>query len=354
MTIHVVMGPPASGKSTFVEQNAPPGVPRFDFTNVASTVAGIDLAHDSPQPVMDVVLAMRRGLMGWALDPETQVEELWLVNARPSDNTIAAFAAAGAVFHVLDPGEDECIARAQREGYPDGTVERIQQWYINPPVIPGEKKGGDVKLKHFKAQIKAAGDGNEAEGVFTGYASVFGNVDSYGDVIRKGAFEQSLKDWKESGNSIPVLYNHDFNDPFSNIGAVTEAVEDDHGLKVSAQLDMDNPKAAQVHRLLKAGRLSQMSFAFNVTEGGWGKAGDEEVFEIRGLKLYEVSVVTVGANQETEITDVKAALETLSNAAKQSDGAETAEKSVTDDGDKARARAARAQLLILSGGTDES
>ena len=72
------------------------------------------------------------------------------------------------------------------------------------------------------------------------------------------------------------------------------------------------------------------------------------------MKLYEVSVVTVGANQETEITDVKAALETLSNAAKQSDGAETAEKSVTDDGDKARARAARAQLLILSGGTDES
>lgn len=350
MTIHVVMGPPASGKSTFVETNAPPGVPRFDFDKIASTIAGEDIKHDSPPAVMDTVLAMRRGLMGWLLDPETSVEELWLINARPSDNTITSLASVGAEFHILDPGEAECIARAEREGRPDGTAERIRQWYLNPPVVPGEK-GGVVKTKNFSVSVKADGQDGQGEGVFTGYASVFDNIDSYGDVIRKGAFAESLSDWEASGNVIPVLYNHDFNDPFSNIGSVTSAVEDGRGLKVTAQLDMDNPKAAQVHRLLKAGRLSQMSFAFNVTEGGMAVVDDKDVFEIRGLKLYEVSVVTVGANQETEITDVKAALEELSNAVKRSD--EAVKKSVDDDGDLARARAARAQLLILSGGNDE-
>ncbi|MCW1013253.1 HK97 family phage prohead protease, partial [Streptococcus anginosus] len=69
-----------------------------------------------------------------------------------------------------------------------------------------------------------------------------------------------------SGNNIPLLYGHDFADPFSNIGVVTSAVEDDHGLKIEAVLDLDNEKAAQVHRLIKERRLSQMSFAFRVLD----------------------------------------------------------------------------------------
>lgn len=171
--------------------------------------------------------------------------------------------------------------------------------------------------------LKAGADDGLEEGQFTAYASVFDNKDSYGDVVRKGAFEDSLKAWKDSGNTVPVLYGHDFDDPFSNIGSALELKEDDHGLLVKGQLDLDNPKAVQVYKLLKGRRLSQLSFAYDVLEGAnvtsqQSKAlGEEELgdyYELRKLKLYEVSLVPIGANQETEVLSVKHAANVLAKA----------------------------------------
>lgn len=307
MTIHLVIGPPCSGKSAFVATNAPVGTPRFDFDLVASTVNGADIKHDSPPAVMEAVLAMRRGLFGWVLDAETDVGDVWIINAYPSENTMHRFAAMGAVFHVLDPGIDECLARAERDNRPAGTEARIRAWYNNPPEIPEEKGGSPVKLKNFAADLKAAPDESGGTGRIVAYASVFDNVDSYGDVMRHGAFADTLKEWKDSGKTIPLLYGHNFADPFMNIGGVVEANEDDRGLKITADLDLDNPTAAQVHRLVKAGRLSEMSFAFNYRDAGEATVDGQQVFEVRSVELFEVSIVPIGANRETEILEAKAA-----------------------------------------------
>lgn len=169
-----------------------------------------------------------------------------------------------------------------------------------------------ARLKDYGIQIKAGPDDGLGEGEFTAYASVFGNKDSYGDIVLPGAFGETLAEWKDSGNVLPLLFGHNMQDPDFNIGGVLEAKEDDHGLFVKSALDLDNPKAAQVYRLLKGRRLSQMSFAYDVLEGGEAQReredGTKEFFyELRKLKLYEVSVVPIGANQETEILAVKAA-----------------------------------------------
>lgn len=314
MTIHVVVGPPCSGKSTFVQTNAPAGTPRWDFDHVASTVAGAETSHDIPQPVRELVLAMRRGLMGYVLDAETEVEELWIIHASPSPNMIQRLAAIGAEFHLLDPGIEECLARAQRENRPDFTEDAIRAWYDNPPEIPGEKGEPTVKTKAIRVQVKAGEDDELPAGQITAYASVFDTVDSYGDVVRKGAFTDTLAEWKDSGNTLPLLYGHDMRDPFSNIGGVTTASEDDHGLKITADFDLDNPTAAQVYKLVKEKRLSQMSFAFSILEASWAEQDGQEVYELRKLKLHEVSVVPIGANPDTEILDVKKPAEDLARA----------------------------------------
>lgn len=154
-------------------------------------------------------------------------------------------------------------------------------------------------------QLKAGPEDGLAEGQFTAYASVFGNVDSYGDIVVKGAFANTLAMWEKSGNPIPLLFGHEMSDPDYNIGYVVSASEDNIGLKVTAQLDLENPKAKQVYRLIKGRRVDQMSFAYDVVDGAKSTKDGEDVFELRDLKLYEVSVVTVGANQETEILAVK-------------------------------------------------
>lgn len=169
-----------------------------------------------------------------------------------------------------------------------------------------------ARLKDFRIEIKAGPDDGLAEGEFTAYASVFGNKDSYGDVVLPGAFADTLAEWKDSGNVLPLLFGHNMSDPDFNIGGVLEAKEDEHGLLVKSALDLDNPKAAQVYRLVKGRRLSQMSFAYDVQEGGEAEREREDgskeyIYELRKLKLYEVSVVPIGANQETEILAVKAA-----------------------------------------------
>lgn len=159
--------------------------------------------------------------------------------------------------------------------------------------------------KNATVQLKAGPDDGLAEGQFTAYASVFGNIDSYGDIVVKGAFANDLKRWEKSGNPIPLLFGHNMADPDFNIGHVVSAEEDEVGLKVVAQLDLENPKAKQVYRMLKGRRIDQMSFAYDVLDGENTKADGQDVYEIRDLKLYEVSVVTVGANSETEVLAVK-------------------------------------------------
>jgi HK97 family phage prohead protease len=175
-----------------------------------------------------------------------------------------------------------------------------------------------VKLKNTQIRVKAGPEDGLKEGQFEAYASVFGNKDSYGDVVIPGAFTDTLSGWKDSGNLIPLLFGHNMSDPDYNLGHVEDAKEDDHGLLTLNQLDLENPKAVQTYRLIKGRRINQMSFAYEVLEGGYatrqkdangedGPDNQEEYFELRKLKLYEVSVVPIGANQETEITAVKAA-----------------------------------------------
>lgn len=159
--------------------------------------------------------------------------------------------------------------------------------------------------KSATIKLKAGPDDGLEEGQFTAYASVFGNVDSYGDVVMPGAFAKTLSEWTKSGNPIPLLFGHNMSDPDYNLGSVMSAEEDAVGLKITAQLDLENPKALQTYRMLKGRRINQMSFAYDEIESGPATHDGNHVWELRELKVYEVSVVTIGANQETEILAVK-------------------------------------------------
>lgn len=157
-----------------------------------------------------------------------------------------------------------------------------------------------MKTKHFELKVKS--DDIE-EGIIGGYASVFGNVDSYGDIVVKGAFSRFLSELRAKGKVISVFYGHNMEDPKANIGWVTELREDDHGLWFKAQLDLSGDTYGRlVYAQLKDGRLDSLSFGFSVVDSGNTDAG----YELRDLELYEISVVPIPANQEALVTEVKA------------------------------------------------
>ncbi|MFI5685897.1 HK97 family phage prohead protease [Streptomyces sp. NPDC051636] len=165
------------------------------------------------------------------------------------------------------------------------------------------------------AKVKAAGvtDGLE-EGQFRALVSVFNNEDTYGDVVRPGAFAQTLQDWAAKGDSIPVIWSHQWSDPFAHIGHVVEAQETAQGLEVLGQIDDlgENPSADQVYRLLKGRRVTQFSFAYDVPNGGGAWVKDDThpwggYYELRQVDLHEVGPCLLGVNRETELLAAKAA-----------------------------------------------
>jgi uncharacterized protein len=169
-----------------------------------------------------------------------------------------------------------------------------------------------MRTMEFKAAILGAGGEGELEdGEIVALVSVFNNVDSYGDVVMPGAFAKNLEEWGASGDPIPFIWAHDWADPFSHVGIVRHAEETSAGLKVRAYISpeerAENPKAAQVYKLLKSRRVKQFSFAFDVVDGGEGDRDGRFVYELRELKVHEVGPCLLGVNQETELIAAKAA-----------------------------------------------
>ena len=157
-----------------------------------------------------------------------------------------------------------------------------------------------MRTKYIDFKVKSA---DLEEGIISGYASVFGNVDSYGDIVVEGAFSGFLKRAAESGKVIPVFYGHNMEDPKANIGGTIELREDSRGLFFKARLDLSGDTYGRVvYEQLKDGRLDSLSFGYSVLDAKMTDAG----YELRELELYEISVVPVPANREAMITEVKA------------------------------------------------
>jgi HK97 family phage prohead protease len=111
--------------------------------------------------------------------------------------------------------------------------------------------------KHKAAPLADFKAVNPTTGIFEAVASVFGNVDTVGDRVMPGAFKASLARWAMSGDPIPVLWSHRWDDPEAHIGIVLAAEERSEGLWIKAQLDVEKPFARQVYDLLKTRRVKE-------------------------------------------------------------------------------------------------
>ncbi|MBT2242678.1 HK97 family phage prohead protease [Sphingobium sp. BHU LFT2] len=164
-------------------------------------------------------------------------------------------------------------------------------------------KHGQLKVRDFSLSIKA--DAVKEDGTFEGYGSVFGVTDSYGEIVAAGAFTNSLKEIQAKGRPVPVLWQHQTSAP---IGIYEALSEDEHGLKVSGRLLIDDvPKAKEAHALLKAGAVSGLSIGYWVRESSYDeKTGIRTLIK---LDLVEVSLVTFPANDDARVEAVKFKLE---------------------------------------------
>lgn len=149
--------------------------------------------------------------------------------------------------------------------------------------------------RHFEFKTKA-----DDSGTFEGYASTFGNEDTYGDTIMPGAFVESLKKTKAAGQVVKMLWNHSRQEP---IGVYTKAAEDSKGLHVEGKFTKGVKRAEETHLLMKDGAIDSMSIGGYVTKELYdNKTGKSQLHEI---DLQEISPVTFPANVQARVGTVK-------------------------------------------------
>lgn len=161
-----------------------------------------------------------------------------------------------------------------------------------------------MKLKHLTRafHVKEVSD----EGEFSGLCSVFDVMDYYRDVVKPGAFNQTLENWKQRGKLPPVLWQHMAAQP---LGPHTLMREETKGLYVEGRMLIEDvPKAREARALLKAGAIDGMSIGYDVFDGGMNYDGKTNVWNLTGIDLWENSIVTFQANIQAVVDNVKNAL----------------------------------------------
>lgn len=122
------------------------------------------------------------------------------------------------------------------------------------------------------------------DGVFEGYASLFGVVDLGRDVVERGAFSRSLE--RRDARSVRMLWQHD---PHQPIGTWLTILEDARGLKVRGRLNLAVARARELHALMREGGLDGLSIGYRVVKSRAGASGARRLLE---LDLWEISLVT--------------------------------------------------------------
>lgn len=136
--------------------------------------------------------------------------------------------------------------------------------------------------------------GFEEEGIITGYASVFNEIDLANDVIKSGAFTASLNE-----RTPVMLWNHNSD---VVLGKWLEIREDKKGLFVKGQLCLDVEKSQEVYELLKNKSVTGLSIGFSIDKSAYDANGSRI---IEKLSLFEISIVPIPCNERAQITDVK-------------------------------------------------
>lgn len=136
--------------------------------------------------------------------------------------------------------------------------------------------------------------GISSDGVFTGYASLFGRVDLGRDVVAPGAFSASLA--RRGAAGVRCLFQHDPKEP---VGVWLALAEDARGLRVTGRLNPAVARARELYALLREGGIDGLSIGFHTAKSV--RDARTGVRSLNEVDLWEVSIVTFPMQPEARI-----------------------------------------------------
>ncbi len=155
-----------------------------------------------------------------------------------------------------------------------------------------------MNIKHISCalQVKTLG----VDGLFSGYASVFGKIDHQNEIVAASAFARSLKQWQQQNRTPAMLWMHD---PTQPIGLWQSVQEDSTGLLVDGRLALRTQKGGEAYELLKLGALTGLSIGYRVIASKVDAKRKARI--LTDVDLFEISLVTFPANEAARVNNVK-------------------------------------------------
>jgi Escherichia/Staphylococcus phage prohead protease len=138
----------------------------------------------------------------------------------------------------------------------------------------------------------------DESGVFSGLASTWGGVDLVGDTVMPGAFAASLAEHKRAGSAPAMLWHHQQASP---IGVWREIREGRDGLEVRGKLALGVARGQEAYELMLTGALS-LSIGYIAIDTDTDSKGNRV---LRAVDLFEISLVSIPANPQARIGQVK-------------------------------------------------
>lgn len=123
--VHVVMGAPCSGKTTFVTDNKSAGDVVIDLDAIAHAL-GFEELHGADGAILKVSFEVRQAAISAA---KKQRCRMWVIHTQPRAKQIDEYRRMGAQFHLCDPGMSTCLKRARDDNRPHETERVIRRWY---------------------------------------------------------------------------------------------------------------------------------------------------------------------------------------------------------------------------------
>lgn len=166
-----------------------------------------------------------------------------------------------------------------------------------------------IEHKHFGfacTEVKQEDRNGVPVGIIEGYASTW-DIDRGDDVIMQGAFADSIKRHSEDGRPIRMLYQHNGSELIGGF-PIHSVREDEKGLYVKGEINLDVQKGREAYALAKQGVLTDMSIGFSIAsrdDVDFRDDGEVVVRTIKRVELWEISMVGEPMNPKAKVVNVK-------------------------------------------------
>lgn len=165
------------------------------------------------------------------------------------------------------------------------------------------KRPDDLSFKNAPIELKEDGDTRYIEAVF----SLFDTIDSDNDVTKANSLRSGY-----TGNKVPLVWNHDWSKVIGR-----GVIETDNQKAVFKGYFLNTEAGKEAYETVKAMQdMQQFSYGFQVMKSTKGthidsKGEEVPVRVLEDVKVWEVSPVLVGSQQNSFVQALKSGLQTF-------------------------------------------